>query len=128
MLLFLKNKNWQKNQQKDFLWFLLVFQSISASSSSSSHILLPANWASSTSDSVILKGLPAFCCLVRIIICSLRTLYPSAQCLPGLKQLIYSSSSLLPSIVKAHFLNKDATISFGKNFLQLISSQGLIFV
>ena len=112
---FLNTKLIKKINRKRFFTVWVNF-SINATSSSSSDIMLSANWASSTSDSVISNGLSVFCCSLKNIICSLRTLYTSAQGLPGLRQLICWTSSPLSSIFKAYFLNEESTFSFGRNF------------
>ena len=106
--------NTKLNKRISRIWFWLVFQSISTLSSLSWDIMLSENWASSTSDSDISNGLWVFSCALKIISCSLRTLYPSAQGLHGLKQLISSSSSPLPPIVKAYILIEET--SYGRHF------------
>ena len=98
------------------VFFSFAFYSTSISSSSSSDKILPGNCASSTSKSVISNAFAVFYCSLNMVMCSLSALYPSAQGFPGLKQLICSSSSPLPSIVKAHFLKEDSIISLGRAF------------
>ena len=67
------------------------------------------------SDLLILTRLSWFCCPLKIIIFSSRTLYPSTQGFPGLKQLICSSYSPSSLIVKAQILKEEPTICFGRD-------------